>query len=247
MKKATRRWLFDAAEELLLGSSVSGSLGGIASSLGSVASGGGSVGSSSTGRRSCVGCGSNSGTGGGANSCTSSGSGVNSSGSGSCRSWSFNRSWSWCRSWFFLLATSGQGGGGNQCGQYERFVHYKNPFIGGKNSRTCQRDPRCPRPRESNCSLSTQPKIIAFPLSIPVNPNALKATSHARFSPSWCELSVLKASKRTSPGRNQGFQGQTTSLWATGQAPTRERPAHSGASIRPAVRAVHCACRAPHC
>ena len=193
-------------KRLLLGSSVSSSLGGIASSLGSVASGGGSVGGSSASSRSCIGSGSNSSTSSGANSSTSSRSSVNGGGSSSCRSWCFNRCWSWCRSGFFLLATGGQGGGGNQCCQYERFVHYKNPFIGGKNSRTCQRDPRCPRPRESKCSLSPQPKIIASRLSIPVNPDAKKATSHARFSPSWCKLSVLKAAICTSSGRLAGSQ-----------------------------------------
>ena len=111
------------AVRLLLGSSVSSSLGSVSGSLGSVASGVGSV-SSSTGD------GTSSRTHGSAGSGSSVGH-SSSGGSGSfCRSGSSHGSGCGCRSGFFLLATSGQSSGSNQSGEYERLIHFS--FLVGR-------------------------------------------------------------------------------------------------------------------
>ena len=108
------------AVRLLLGSSVSSSLGSVSGSLGSVASGVGSV-SSSTGD----------GTSSRTHGSAGSGSSVGHSSSGGsgcfCRSGSSHGSGCGCRSGFFLLATSGQSSGSNQSGEYERLIHFRFP------------------------------------------------------------------------------------------------------------------------
>lgn len=131
MKKATRRWLFCVSpERLLLGSSSVGSLLG---GIGSGTSGGGASGGS----------GSSASSGGGGTRSSASGGGSSASGSVSSRGGGSrcgsgcgsrcsggSRCGSRCRLFFFTA--SGQGCGSNQGRQYERFLHFRFPYIGGE-------------------------------------------------------------------------------------------------------------------
>src|SRR6478735_5004551 len=133
-----------------------------------------------------AGRGGRSSTGGGGSRASSSGGGasggVDSRGGGGSRSRGHDdRSGGRSRSRLFLLATSGEGGGGNQRGQNERFLHFRFPSGDGRQvsgkcpGGFCTASDRVEKARALSSSANNYSRLQGLARGLPVGKGTLQA------------------------------------------------------------------------